>query len=182
MIFKNKNLGILFFTMVVVMLGFGLIIPIMPFYIDKFNAGGSEMGMMMAIFSIMQFLFSPVWGDLSDRIGRKPVMVIGVLGNAISMLIFGLSNSLWMLFASRALAGILSSATFPTAMAFISDSTSERDRGGGMGLIGAAMGVGMILGPGIGGWLAGSSLSTPFFLAAGLSFIAAVLTALFLPE
>jgi MFS transporter, DHA1 family, multidrug resistance protein len=180
--FKNKNLAVLFFTMMVVMLGFGLIIPIMPFYIEKFNAGGSEMGMMMAIFSIMQFLFSPVWGDLSDRIGRKPVMVIGALGNAISMLIFGLSNSLWMLFVSRALAGMLSSATMPTAMAFISDSTSERDRGGGMGLIGAAMGAGMVLGPGIGGWLAGSSLSTPFFVAAGLSTVAALLTALILPE
>ena len=79
---------------------------------DDFRTrGGTEMGMMMAIFSIMQFLFSPVWGDLSDRIGRKPVMVIGALGNALSMLIFGLSNSMGMLFASRALAGILSSAT-----------------------------------------------------------------------
>lgn len=180
--FRNKNLSVLFFTMVVVMLGFGIIIPIMPFYVEKFSAGGSELGMMMAIFSIGQFLFSPIWGDLSDRFGRKPILIIGAVGNALSMLMFGLSSSLWMLFASRALAGILSSATMPTAMAFISDSTTARERGGGMGIIGAAMGVGMVLGPGIGGWLAGSNLATPFFLAAGLSTVAAVLTAVILPE
>lgn len=179
---RNKNIAVLFFTMIVVMMGFGIIIPILPFFVEKFSAGGSVLGMMMAIFSIMQFLFSPMWGELSDRYGRKPVIMIGALGNAVSMVIFGLSDSLWMLFASRALAGMLSSATLPTAMAFISDSTSEEERGAGMGLVGAAMGVGMILGPGIGGWLAGGNLSTPFYVAAGLSLLAAVLTAVILPE
>jgi len=182
MMFKNTNLMILFFTMVVVMLGFGIIIPIMPFYVTAFGAGGTELGMMMAIFSVMQFIFSPIWGELSDRFGRKPILVIGIFGNAISMVMFGLApNMLWM-FASRALGGILSSATFPTAMAFISDSTSERNRGGGMGLIGAAMGVGMVLGPGLGGWLGGQNLSMPFFIAAGLSMISMLLTMAILPE
>jgi DHA1 family multidrug resistance protein-like MFS transporter len=180
--FKNSNLAILFFTLVVVMLGFGIIIPIMPFYITRFGAGGFELGLMMAIFSVMQFIFSPVWGELSDRYGRKPILVIGVLGNAISMLMFGLATDMGWMFASRALGGMLSAATFPTAMAFISDSTTERDRGAGMGLIGAAMGVGMVLGPGVGGWLGGQSLATPFFLAAGLSTLAALLILLILPE
>ena len=179
---NRRNLSILFFTMVVVMLGFGMVIPIMPFYIETFGAGGSALGMLMATYGIMQFLFAPVWGSLSDFYGRKPVLLLGVIGNALAMILMGLSSELWMLFAARALAGILSSATLPTAMAYIGDSTSEENRGGGMGMIGAAMGIGMVLGPGLGGWLAGSSLSIPFFLAGALSVLAFVLILLILPE
>jgi DHA1 family multidrug resistance protein-like MFS transporter len=179
---KNRNIAILFFTMVVVMIGFGIIIPIMPFYVESFGASGKALGALMAIFSVTQFLFAPLWGSLSDRYGRKPILLIGVFGNALSLLLMGLSSDLWMLFGSRALAGVLSSATLPTAMAYIADSTSERDRGAGMGYIGAAMGVGMVLGPGLGGWLAGSSLAAPFFLAAGLSMIALLLIWVVLPE
>jgi DHA1 family multidrug resistance protein-like MFS transporter len=168
--------------MVVVMLGFGMVIPIMPFYIETFGAGGSALGMLMATYGIMQFLFAPVWGSLSDYYGRKPILLLGVIGNALAMILMGLSSELWMLFAARALAGLLSSATLPTAMAYIGDSTSEENRGGGMGMIGAAMGIGMVLGPGLGGWLAGSSLSIPFILAGALSFLAFVLILLILPE
>jgi len=178
----NRNLAILFFTMAVVMLGFGIIIPILPFYAENLGANGTALGVLMAIFSVMQFIFSPIWGGLSDRIGRKPVILIGVLGNALAQLLFGLSTSLWMLIAARALSGILSSATLPTTMAYISDSTSEKNRGGGMGIIGAAMGVGMILGPGIGGWAGSYSLSMPFFVAAALSTAALVLVWWVLPE
>ena len=179
---NRRNLAILFFTMVVVMMGFGMIIPILPFYIIEFGAGGSAMGVLMATYAIMQFIFSPIWGGVSDRIGRKPVLMIGVLGNAIAQILFGFSTELWMLIAARILAGILSSATLPTAMAYIGDSTSEKNRGGGMGIIGAAMGVGMVLGPGIAGWMATFSLSAPFFLAAGLSFLALGFIFLILPE
>jgi DHA1 family multidrug resistance protein-like MFS transporter len=179
---KNRNIAILFFTQVVVMLGFGIVIPIMPFYVESFGASAKALGMMMAIFSIMQFLFAPLWGSLSDHYGRKPILLIGAFGNSFTLLLMGLSSQLWMLFASRALAGMLSSATLPTMMAYIADSTSERDRGGGMGVIGAAMGVGMVLGPGLGGWLAGRSLTLPFFVAAGLSSIALALIVAFLPE
>ncbi|KPL82247.1 MFS transporter [Levilinea saccharolytica] len=178
----NRNLAILFFTMAVVMLGFGIIIPILPFYAENLGANGTALGVLMAIFSVMQFIFSPIWGGLSDRIGRKPVILIGVLGNALAQLFFGLSTSLWMLIAARALSGILSSATLPTTMAYISDSTSDKNRGGGMGVIGAAMGVGMILGPGIGGWAGSYSLSMPFFVAAALSTAALVLVWWVLPE
>lgn len=154
----------------------------MPFYITKFGAGGSALGMLMAIFSLMQFLFSPIWGDLSDRFGRKKILLVGALGNALSMVMFGLAPNLTVMFISRALAGMLSSATMPAAMAYIGDSTTERDRGQGMGVIGAAMGVGMVLGPGLGGWMGKISLSAPFFLAAGLSLLAMVLMHIFLPE
>ena len=126
----NRNLIVLFFTLVVMMLGFGMIIPILPFYIRSFGASGNELGMLMATFSVMQFLCAPVWGSLSDRYGRKPVIMLGVLGNALSQLLFGLSSQMWMLFASRALAGILSSATLPTAMAYIGDTSSHDDRAG----------------------------------------------------
>jgi DHA1 family multidrug resistance protein-like MFS transporter len=179
---NRRNITLLFFTLVVVMMGFGMVIPILPFYIEHFGASGSAMGLLMAIYATMQLIFAPIWGRMSDRYGRKPIILVGVLGNAISQLLFGLSTQLWMLFAARALAGILSSATLPTAMAYISDSTSEEDRGGGMGIIGAAMGVGMVIGPGLGGWLAGQSLSLPFFLAAGLSTLALLLIWLLLPE
>ncbi len=179
---NRKNILILFFTMIVVMLGFGMVIPIMPFYIRSFGASGSAMGALMAIYGLLQFIFAPLWGGLSDRIGRKPVLMIGVIGNGLAQLLYGFSTHLWMLFAARALAGILSSATLPTAMAYIGDSTSEKNRSGGMGIIGAAMGIGMVLGPGLAGMLAEKSLSLPFFLAAGLSFIALAFVAVVLPE
>jgi len=178
----RRNIIILFFSLIVVMLGFGIIIPIMPFYIDAFGAGGAELGALMATFAAMQFIFAPIWGQLSDRYGRKPVMMLGVFGNAISLIMFGLSSQLWMLFLARILGGILSSATIPTAMAYIGDSTSEKNRGGGMGVLGAAMGIGMVIGPALGGILGENSLSAPFFLAAALSFVALALIFIILPE
>jgi len=179
---NQKSISILFFTLIVVMLGFGIIIPIMPFYVKSFGASGSVLGVLMAIYGVLQFIFAPIWGSLSDRIGRKPVLMIGVFGNAIAQLLFGLSTQLWMLFAARALAGMLSVATLPTAMAYISDSTTYKNRSGGMGMIGAAMGIGMVLGPGMGGVLAKLSLSFPFFLASALSLLALALIFIFLPE
>jgi DHA1 family multidrug resistance protein-like MFS transporter len=144
---NSRNLIILFLTLVIMMLGFGIIIPILPDMVVGLGGGGIAMGLLMAIYSAMQFLFSPMWGTLSDRFGRKPILMIGVFGNAATMLFLGLSTQLWMMFTARALAGVLSSATLPTAMAYISDSTDERSRGGGMGVVGAAMGLGMVLGP-----------------------------------
>jgi MFS transporter, DHA1 family, multidrug resistance protein len=179
---QRWNVAILFFCMMVVMLGFGMIIPILPFYIERLGASGQELGILMAIFSVAQFIFSPIWGGLSDRIGRKPVLAIGMLGNAATLVLFGLSNTILLLFVTRGLAGVLSSATLPTAMAYIGDSTSERNRGGGMGVIGAAMGVGMVLGPGLGGWAGTISLQAPFFIGAGLSIVSLLLVLLVLPE
>lgn len=179
---SKRNLVILFITIVVMMIGFGIVIPILPFYIESFGVSGRELGLLMASFALMQLIFSPVWGGLSDRIGRKPVLMLGVFGNAIAMLWMGLSGSYGMLLLARVTSGILSSATLPTAMAYISDSTSSENRGGGMGTIAAAMGVGMILGPGLGGWLGDASLSVPFFAASGLSLLVLLLVLLILPE
>ena len=136
----------------------------------------------MATSALLEFVFAPVWGSVSDRIGRKPVLIIGMIGYGLSSLLMGFSTELWMLFASRALSGLLSSATMATALAYIGDSTSEQDRGGGMGALGAAMALGVIVGPGFGGWLAGDSLSTPFFIAAGMSLVSLLLILLLLPE
>jgi DHA1 family multidrug resistance protein-like MFS transporter len=170
------------------MLGFGIVIPILPFYVEHFGGSGKDMGMLMAIYSIMQFIFSPIWGSLSDHYGRKPILLVGIIGNVISQILYGLvgqlaqagmfepHTALTLLIVTRGLAGILSSATLPTAMAIISDSTSHHERGGGMGLVGAAMGVGMVLGPGIGGMMSSISLSAPFYFAAAISVVAVILT------
>jgi MFS transporter, DHA1 family, multidrug resistance protein len=180
--FKNPKLATLFFTMVVMMLGFGIIIPIMPFYMEHFGAGGTQLGALMAVFSVMQFIFSPFWGGMSDHYGRKKIMMIGVIGNALSLVIMGLAQSMWVMFAARAMEGIISAATLPTAMAYISDSTTDQERSGGMGVIGAAMGIGMVLGPGMGGWLSTQNLSFPFFLAASMSFLSLAMIWFVLPE
>ena len=179
---SKRNLYILTFVLFVVMLGYGIIIPILPFYIESMGAGGTELGFLVASYAVMRLIFGPIWGSLSDRVGRKPILLIGILGYAVTMVWFGLATKLWMLFAARILTGILSSATAPTTMAFIGDSTPEDERGGGMGLLGAAGGIGTIIGPALGGFLAGDSLATPFFLAAGLSVLSLFLAIIFLPE
>ncbi|HSR48484.1 MAG TPA: MFS transporter [Anaerolineales bacterium] len=178
----HKNVAVLSFALIVVMLGFGMVIPIFPFYIERLGAGGSAFGLLVAIAALTELIFGPFWGSLSDRTGRKPILMIGMLGFGLSMVLFGISTQLWQLFLFRGLSGVLSSATLSPAMAYIGDSTPERDRGGSMGALGAAAGLGLILGPALGGLLAGSSLATPFFVGAGLAVVAAVLIGLFLPE
>lgn len=118
----------------------------------------------MASYSLMQFIFSPIWGSASDKFGRKPILLIGLSGFAIMLFCFGLATQLWMLFVARTLSGILSSACLPSAMAYIADTTSEEERGGGMGMMGAAMGLGVIVGPAIGGLLGRFHFGAPFFL------------------
>lgn len=175
-------LALLFVLLVVSMLGFGIIIPLLPFLVTAFGGSGMSMGLLMAIFSLMQFLCSSFWGALSDRHGRKPILILGAMGNAITMLGFGLSPSLGWLYFFRGLGGVFSSAIMPVSMAFIADTTSAEQRSGGMGLTGAAFGMGMVLGPGLGGLLGGKSLQAPFFLAAALSFLGGLLIWGLLPE
>lgn len=177
-----KNIWILAFTLIVVMLGYGMVIPIIPFYIEQMGAGGAELGLLVASYALMRLVFGPIWGMISDRFGRKPILMIGVFGYAVTMFFFGLATELWMLFAARILSGILSSATSPTTLAYISDSTAEEDRSGGMGKLGAAVGLGTILGPAFGGLLSSNSLAIPFFIAAGLSLVSVVLIYFLLPE
>jgi DHA1 family multidrug resistance protein-like MFS transporter len=179
---NRKNIAILTFTLFVVMLGYGVVIPILPFYVQSMGAGGMELGLLVASYAVMRLICGPIWGGLSDRVGRKPILMMGIFGYALTMVWFGLATRLWMLFAARILSGVLSSATAPTTLAYIGDSTPEKERGGGMGVLGAAAGIGTIAGPALGGLLAGESLSTPFFIAAGMSLLSLLLAALFLPE
>jgi len=179
---ERRKIYVLSFAMIVVMLGFGMVIPIFPFYIENMGAGGSELGLLIATSAFLEFVFGPFWGSVSDRIGRRPVLSIGMVGYALSTFLFGISTQLWMLFASRALSGILSSATVTSALAYIADNTSEKERGGGMGKLGAAMALGLMLGPGVGGWLGSESLSLPFFIAAGMAIVSLLLIVFLLPE
>jgi DHA1 family multidrug resistance protein-like MFS transporter len=179
---SRKNLFILSFTLLVVMLGYGMVMPIMPFYIEHFGAGGTELGWLMATYSLMQLISAPLWGILSDRYGRKPILSVGVLGYAVTLFMFGLAKSFTMLFIARSLSGILSSATMPTAMAYIGDNTPQKEKSKGMGQLGAAVGVGVIIGPLMGGLLSTDSLSLPFFIGSGLAFLALLLVIFLLPE
>ncbi|SEN44169.1 Multidrug resistance protein [Mesobacillus persicus] len=167
----NKALPILFAVMFLVMVGFGIIIPVLPFYAEEIGASPTQLGLLMAVYSFMQLLFAPVWGRISDKIGRKPVIMIGILGLSLSFLMMAWSTELWMLFAARIVGGILSSANMPTVMAYVADITSPEDRGKGMGIIGAATGLGFIFGPAIGGVFSEQSLNLPFYLAAASSLL-----------
>jgi DHA1 family multidrug resistance protein-like MFS transporter len=179
---SRKNLFILSFTLLVVMLGYGMIQPIIPFLITELGASGRDLGVLASVYAAMQLVFAPFWGTLSDRIGRRPVLLIGVLGYAIAMFIFGLATRFWMLFVARTFSGVLSSAAMPTAMAYISDNLPEEKRGGAMGQLGAAVGLGVVLGPLLGGLLSTDSLSLPFFVGSGLALLALLLVFLLLPE
>ena len=174
-------LVIIFVTVFIDLLGFGIIIPLLPFYAETFGASALVVGLLSTSFSLMQFLFAPVWGRLSDIFGRRPIILAGLLGSAVSYLAFGLADSLTMLFAARILAGI-AGANIPTAQAFIADSTTPENRAKGMGLVGAAFGLGFIFGPAIGGFLSHWGYSAPAFFAATLSLANFSAALFFLPE
>lgn len=179
---NRRPMSVLFVSLFLVMVGFGIIIPVMPFYVRQFGGSAAVLGLLMASYSLMQFFCAPLWGRLSDRIGRRPVFLLGLCGYGISFILYGLSSSLWMLFFSRILAGIVSSATLPTAMAYVADVTTKEDRSKGMGLMGAAMGLGMIFGPALGGLLAQTSLSLPFFVAGAFALLNIPFALKWLPE
>ena len=179
---NRYSLAILFFTMLIVNTGFGVILPILPYYAQSLGASATILGLLAATYATIQFIFAPIWGRLSDRVGRKPILLIGLVGFSISFLIFGLANRLWMLFLARIIGGLLSSSTLPTALAFISDTTRPDNRARGMGLLGAAGGIGMILGPALGGFLGEISPQMPFFFSAGLALVVAGFALVVLPE
>lgn len=179
---KRKQLVILMTAVFVYMIGFGIIMPVTPFYSKSLGATAFDLGLLMASYSVMQFLFAPLWGRLSDRFGRKPIIVTGLIGLGVSFIFFGLSTSLWMLFASRILGGILSSGIFPSSLAYIADVTSKKERGQAMGLLGAASGLGIIFGPAASGFIAFLGLSVPFYAAGFLSIATACFAIALLPE
>ncbi|QFK72741.1 TCR/Tet family MFS transporter [Pradoshia sp. D12] len=179
---NKKILPVLFLVMFLVMVGFGIIIPVLPFLAEEVGGTPTQLGLLMAVYSLMQLIFAPIWGKISDRIGRKPVMLIGIFGLALSFFIMAIANSLWIMFVARIIGGILSSANMPTTMAYVADITTEEDRGKGMGIIGAATGLGFIFGPAIGGILSKSSLNTPFLIAGILSTLTFLLVLIVLKE
>jgi MFS family permease len=172
---------LVFFTVFLDLVGFGIVLPLLPFYATELGASALAVGLIISSYSAMQFLFSPVWGSLSDHHGRRPLLILGLLGSSASYVIFGLAHSVTVLLLSRVVAGIMG-ANIPVAQAFIADSTSVERRARGMGLIGAAFGLGFIFGPAIGGFLSRWGYGVPGFFAAGTSFLAASAAFLFLPE
>ncbi|HLU22424.1 MAG TPA: MFS transporter [Bacillaceae bacterium] len=182
MLETKKALPILFAVMFFVMVGFGIIIPVLPFYAEDIGASPTQLGFLMAVYSLMQLLFAPMWGRISDRIGRKPVIMIGIFGLSLSFFLMGFSSELWMLFAARIIGGLLSSANMPTVMAYVADITSEEDRGKGMGVVGAAVGLGFVFGPAIGGIFSDISLNMPFYIAGISSLLTFFVVGFFLKE
>ena len=150
------------------LVGFGIVIPLLPLYAERFGAGPVAAAWLLSIYSLMQFLFAPWWGRLSDRVGRRPVLLVGIAGAALSYLGFGLAGSLAWLFVARAVNGLMG-ANIGVAQAYIADVTPPAERAKGMGMIGAAFGLGFIFGPAIGGFLSRWGPSAPFLGAAALA-------------
>jgi DHA1 family multidrug resistance protein-like MFS transporter len=193
-------LAILFVTMI----GYGVTLPVLPFYVERLvTAGGASrefvafhVGMLTAVYAVMQLVCAPVWGRWSDRIGRRPFVLLGITGYAVAQLLFGLATSLWVLYLARIAGGILSSATLPAAAAYVTDSTTDDTRARGMAWLGAAVNLGVILGPALGAlfvradahadlrvWhFRADGFSVPFFVAAALAVPTVPTAVRWLPE
>ena len=183
---RGGALTALLITVFMDMVGFGIIIPLTPFWAERFGAGPATVTLLFATYSAFGFVFSFLWGWASDRWGRKPVLLLSLMGSVLSFLWLGFAEALWMLFAARAMGGIFG-ANIAVGQAYIADVTPEEDRAKGLGLFGAAFGLGFVLGPAIGGILAGPDpanpdFRTPFLVAAAMSFVGVLFGLLFLPE
>ncbi len=177
----RSPLAIIFVTILIDLIGFGIVIPILPLYADHFGASATTVGFLLAIYSAMQFIGSPILGKLSDRVGRRPVLLASILGTSVGFLIMGLAQTLWLLFLARVVDGV-TGGNISTAAAYIADVTASEERSRGMGLIGAAFGIGLIIGPAVGGLLSHISLAAPFLFAAALAAANAVALYFLLPE
>ena len=185
---KRSQLVILFVTIFIDLLGFGLILPLLPIYIQHYGGSAWVGGALMTSFSVMQFIFAPIWGSLSDRIGRRPLILLSLLGSAVSYFFFGAAPNLLILFIARLSAGVLSSASIPTAQAYIADVTTPQERSGGMAIIGAAFGLGFAFGPVFSAVLSNhpvfgiTALAMPAYAAALLSLVNFAFAFFMLPE
>ncbi len=181
--FFTPPLLIIFTTVFVDLIGFGMVIPILPFYAETnpFNATPFEIGLLFSVYSWMQFFFSPLLGRLSDIYGRRPILFISLLGSAVGYFVIGFAGTLTLVFIGRIIGGI-TGGNISTAQAYIADVTTRENRAKGMGLFGAAFGLGFILGPAIAGILSKYGVHVPFYFAAALSFANATALYFFLPE
>ena len=200
----KNHLLVLLASLFVVSIGFGITLPVLPFYAERLAmaAGSSHkmmvvhVGLLTGVFSLMQLVFAPLWGRLSDRLGRRPILLLGMVGYGLAHLLFGMATSLWLLYGARILGGILASATIPAATAYVADDTSDKERGRGMAWLGTAVSLGAVAGPALGGLTAWRSLhlyprfghfmidsfSIPFFAAAALTFFTLLAAFRWLPE
>jgi DHA1 family tetracycline resistance protein-like MFS transporter len=178
---KNKSLSAIFLIIFIDLLGFGLILPLLPFYAETFGASDSIIGLLVASYAAAQLIGAPLLGRFSDRIGRRPILLLSLFGTLVSFIFLGFANTLWVLFLARIFDG-LTGGNISVAQAYISDVTDERNRAKGMGLIGAAFGLGFIFGPVTGGFLSQYGYSVPAFAAAGLVTINLLMVFLWLPE
>jgi len=180
---KRSPLLVIFVTVFIDLVGFGIVIPVLPYYAEgtKFGATPSQVGLLFASYSIMQLIFAPVLGRLSDKHGRRPVLLASLLGTALGFFILGFATTLWMLFLGRIIDGV-SGGNISTAQAYIADVTTKENRAKGMGLIGAAFGLGFVFGPAIGGILSRWGINVPFMFAGGLALANVVLLFFTLPE
>ena len=200
----SKHLFALLACLVVVMIGFGITLPVLPFYVERLalSEGASRravtmhVGLLTGVYALVQLFFAPVWGQWSDRTGRRPLLLIGIAGFVVAQVLFGLATTLWLLYGARILGGILSSATLPVSAAYVADMTTEEDRGRGMAWLGAATSLGFVVGPALGGILSPrdlhfgarywhfliDSFSIPFFTAAALGLLTLFAALRWLPE
>jgi len=201
---ERKHPAFLFFCLFVVMIGYGLTLPVLAFYIERLAlAEGASIqktslhvGLLTGVFALMQFFFAPIWGRLSDRVGRRPLFMVGLAGYAAFMFLFGIGTNLVMLYTARILGGIFGAAVLPAASAYVADMTSESERGKGMAWLSSAIGFGVVTGPALGGFLTrldfhfkfsfrhfrADDFSTPFFVAAILAILSLFAAAYLIPE
>ena len=178
---RKASLAVIFGIVFIDLVGFGIVIPVLPLYAERFGASPLTVGFLLAVYSLMALLFAPILGRLSDRIGRRPVLLVSILGSSFGFLLMGLAGSLPMLFAGRIIDGI-TGGNISTAQAYIADITPPHERSKGMGLIGAAFGLGFIFGPAIGGVLSHFSLAAPLLFASALAAANGAAVFFFLPE
>lgn len=182
----NNTLLVLFLSIVIDLIGLGLVLPLLPFYGQSFGASTSTITLLFSVYALVNFVTTPFWGNLSDRIGRRPLLLLSLAGSGVAYMWFGFTHSLMVLFLARALAGAMG-YSMVIAQAYVSDITTPENRSQGMGILGAAFGLGFTLGPALSGVLVGlggdePNLRLPLFVAAGLSFMAFLWAWYMLPE
>jgi multidrug resistance protein len=178
---RRRTLGLVFTTILIDFIGFSVLIPVLPIYMERLGASSMQVGLILALYAAAQLVFLPAWGWLSDRIGRRPVLLVSLFGTGLSFLLLAAAHSVAMVYAARVLAGFFA-ASIGTAQAVVTDVAPIERRAQDMGLIGAAFGLGFVIGPALGGALSKIDLLAPFYGIALVAFVNLVLACFFLPE